>query len=82
MPCSKSGGDPAGVAEVDVVGVEPVGHAAEPADVVQGVDEARQPAVADPRQLVVGHARRGDRPDLGIDQAAGVRCDWPGRGGA
>ena len=54
------GRDPAGVAEIDVVGVEPVGHAAEPADVVQRVDEAGEPAVLDAVQLV-GRGRRARR---------------------
>ncbi len=42
------GRDPPRVAEVGVVGVEAVGHPAEAADVVQRVDEAREPAVLDP----------------------------------
>ncbi len=68
----KVGGDPPRVAEVDVIGVEPIGDAAEAADVLQGVEEPGEPAVPDPSQLGVGHARPGDRLDLGIDQAAGA----------
>ena len=73
------GRDPPRVAEIDVVGVEPVGDAAEPADVVERVEEPGEPAVLDPLQLRVGHARLGDRRELGVDQSRARSRDCPGR---
>ena len=74
------GRDPAGVAEVGVVGVEPVGHAAEPADVVQRVDEPGEPAVLDPLQLGLG--RRPSSAIAAISASIRSRAcshDRPGR---
>ena len=46
------------IAAEDVVGIESIGHAAEPADVLQGEEEAGEPHVLHPPQLVVADLRR------------------------
>ena len=73
----------AGSPQIDVVGVEPVGHAAEPADVLQGEEEARRagrsgPARARPRVTPVAAIAR----ELGVDQVAGLRRSTGRAGGS
>ena len=61
-----------GVAQVGVVGIESVGHAAKPAQAVEAVDESRDALVFDPLELFGGGPVLGKVSDLGINEFLGL----------
>ncbi len=72
------GGHPPWVVAIDVVGVEPVSHAAEATDVVHRVNVAGQPPVLDPLELTRFEAIFSEVGEFGVEQGTRLLPRLPG----